>query len=270
METAVHEIWMGVCLLAVSGDGVSKKDIGSGDPAIRRIMDNPDLYRTIHGQEVLFIRKADVEGALDEARHAGRYVFDVVVTSEGGDAGVEERLAEDKRKVLSVTTLRADPALREFVFGKVFDRLKFPVLLFYLVLLLANWFIFSDLSRRSSLVVRESQATARRVKIDREASERTRALIREYDAAPNPDLPLLCDRIGRSVPENATLTVMTMGNGKGGFEVRIKGEAASAGTVMEFARSLKKDGVFADVDVLEISSREGTEKLPFELIAKPK
>ena len=144
MKTEVRDIWRGISLVVVSGDGVTRRRNDPDDPVSRRILSNGSLFRTIQGDDICFVRKEEVESSLERLAKRRIHVLEVYVTDVVDEDKITGIISFVKAEKIRVGNIVRDDRLREFVAGRLFDDLRLPFLATVLILLLANWLVFSS------------------------------------------------------------------------------------------------------------------------------
>lgn len=265
MKTEVRDIWRGISLVVVSGDGVTRRRNDPDDPVSRRILSNGSLFRTIQGDDICFVRKEEVESSLERLAKRRIHVLEVYVTDVVDEDKITGIISFVKAEKIRVGNIVRDDRLREFVAGRLFDDLRLPFLATILILLLANWLVFSSLSGKLAGARAVHNLSVRNEKAASETTERQRLLMSRLNEHVSRDLALRCDKVGASVPEDVRLTSMSAEVVKDINELHVKGEGSSARSVVTFSDALKGCGVFSDVDFVLLDQDRRTGAFVFEL-----
>lgn len=221
-------------VLFVSGDGVGSRIYDASDPIVRRVESSSDLYVSVHDNATMdYVRKSIVDSAVE---NCSTRIIEVVVSRDPEAVDRGKTLMEIRRRRLSLPSLRRDIPLADYLASRLLKRILLPVLLGYLVVLLANFLIHSCLTDRlgelRSASARESVEAKRRSALS-QAQER---LFDEFRTVPRANLSVLSDRIASLLPEDVRLTSMSFANRQAG----VCGEAFSSEAVMGFVDSLRE------------------------------
>lgn len=249
-----------VCVAVVRGADVSVRGISDRDPVLGRIMRNDGLLRTRYADRVCYVAKDPVlalASTLDGIHVAGFVVGD-------GGADVEEAVGSEERRIVSLEGIRGNRPLQRAACGQWFRRLKMPLLLAYLCVLLLNFFCYQSVGRRYEERRRLVEASERRSRTETEVSGRQRKMIGDFLRSSSGRSAFSFDRIAASVPGDVRLTLLSLG-GDGSF--RIKGETADASSVTVFAENLGK--CFGRLRIRSIGRIPGREIYGFELEVRP-
>jgi len=219
-----------VAIVAVTGSDVTVRMISDRDPVLKRIMLNTDLLRTSYADRVCYISRDEVMEIVGSLGNV--HVANIVVGDGNPDMATEVSTIE--KRLLSVDTLRKDRPLLEAVCGQWYRKLRMPMLLFYLGLLIINFIAFSSVGKKYEEKRREVEAFERRSRTEVEATERQKKMVATFLAASSGRTAIGFDKIAASVPDGIRLTLIAIDDD--GF--RIKGEAGDASSVVAFAERL--------------------------------
>ncbi|MDE6872412.1 MAG: hypothetical protein K2O58_02250 [Bacteroidales bacterium] len=256
-------------VLLVTGCSVGSRPYEPSDPIVKRIESNAGLFFTLHGQErICYVRKELLEPAIVELEHSGKKVLDMVMSDSMANEDIKSIVEDVCGRRLSFRSVLSDFSVADCMLSGLFRRLRLPVLLSCLAVLVSNWFVFSYLGDRLD------HASADRNALMMAAMERTKMtaaqkrLVTEYSAVPVVCIASVADAFAVVLPEGVRLSMLSV-NDKGGRHkvsmpvgrpfVIIGGEAVSADAVMSFADSLKfcsRVSAMAMVN-LEKDAREG-------------
>lgn len=219
-----------VAVIAVTGSDVTVRMISDRDPVLGRIMQNADLLRTSYTDRVCYIGKEEVMRAVESI--GGIHIAGIVVGD--GNPDMDSEIETIERGLVSIDKLKKDRPLLEAVCGQWYRKLKMPVLLFYLGLLIINFLTFSSVGKKYEEKRREVEAFERRSRTEVEATERQKKMVNDFLAASSGRTATGFDKIGASVPEGIRLTHISV-EGDG---FRIKGEAGDASSVVDLTERL--------------------------------
>lgn len=244
-----------ICVIVVSGPDVTSRVISDHDPVLRRIMQNEALLKTSYTDRVCYVSKdpvLELIGTIGDIHVAGFVIGD-------GGQDLEETVSSVERKTSSLDKIRADRPLLLSICAQWFGKLKMPLLLFYLCLLLVNFFSYPSIGRKYEERRRLLEASERRSRTETEVTERQRKIIAEYMSLSSHDSAYSFDKIAACVPGEIRLTLISMETGM----FRIKGETADASSVVAFANSLGK--YFKSIKIQSFDKLPGRETNGFEI-----
>ena len=248
-----------VSVVFVTGEAVGCKDYETSNPIVRRIESNTDLYVSVHNDLTIdYIRKSVVDSVLEES---GSKFIDVIVCKNMDLVDVESQVAAVRQRRLSLSALKQDIPLVDHLASRLLKRLLLPVLLVYLSVLLANFFIHSELTERLGEV---RSANARESVEARKRSEVTQAqerLISEYRTIQDIDMSGLSDDMASLLPDDMRLTSLFFNN----MLVEICGDAFSSESVMSFVDALRDKVECEAVNVISLEKDRKEDLFRFEI-----
>lgn len=248
-----------VSVVFVTGEAVGCKDYEISNPIVRRIESNTDLYVSVHNDLTIdYIRKSVVDSVLEES---GSKFIDVIVCKNMDLVDVESQVAAVRQRRLSLSALKQDIPLVDHLASRLLKRLLLPVLLVYLSVLLANFFIHSELTERLGEV---RSANARESVEARKRSEVTQAqerLISEYRTIQDIDMSGLSDDMASLLPDDMRLTSLVFNNA----QVKICGDAFTSETVMSFVNNLRESVECEAVKVISLEKDRKEDLFRFEI-----
>lgn len=248
-----------VSVAFITGEAVGSKEYDASNPIVRRIESNKDLYVSIHDAATIdYVRKSVVDSAMKDS---GCKVIEVVVCKLMDSVDIEAHISTARQRRLSMSALKQDLTLVDYIAGRLLKRLLLPVLLIYLAVLLANFFIHSALTERlgemRSTYARESAEAKKRSEVT-QAQER---LFSEYRAIQDIDMSGLSDDIASLLPDDIRLTSLVFGN----MRVGICGDAFSSETAMSFVDSLRQKIKCESVNVISLEKDRKEDMFRFEI-----
>ena len=244
-----------ICVIAVSGPDVTSRRISDQDPVLRRIMQNDGLLKTSYPDRVCYVSKDSVMGLVESLGDV--HVVGFVVGD--GNPDIEDAISSVEKKATSFEKIKADRPLLLSVCAQWFGRLKMPLLLLYLCLLLINFFCYPSIGRKYEERRRQLEATERRSRTETEVNERQKRMITEYMSLSSHDSAYSFDKIAACVPGDMKLTLISLEAGT----YRIKGETSDASSVVVFADRLEE--YFRTMKIQSFSKIPGRETSGFEI-----
>ena len=246
-------------MLFVTGKSVGCRPNDPADPITRRIECNKDLYTTVSGDGLICYVRKDVVDVVSNS--IGKHVVGVVVYRETDMPDIESEIESICAVRLSFSSLKHDLPLCNALASGLLKKILLPVLLIYLAILLANFFIHSSLTERIGTLRAE---TALRTVAERQRTEITKSqerLFLEYDSVYDLDIAVLADAVASILPDDIRLISL----GFNGADVVTEGEALSADTVLLFAQKLKSDNLFQTVNVVRLEKDMKEDVFKFEI-----
>ena len=243
----------------VTGEAVGCKDYDASNPIVRRIEANKDLYVSVHDAATIdYVRKSVVDSAMKDS---GCKVIEVVVCKSIDSVDIEAHIGAARQRRLSISALKQDMPLVDYLASGLLKRLLLPVLIVYLAVLLANFFVHSELTKKlgemRSTYARES-AEAKKLSEVTQAQER---LFYDYRAIQDVNMSALADDMASLLPDDIRLTSLVFNN----MLVEICGDAFSSEVVMTFVDSLRDKVEYESVNVISLEKDRKEDLFRFEI-----
>lgn len=242
-----------IVILSVFGSDVSSRFCDDSDPVLTRIQRSDDLYWTMYPDKICYVRKAVVESSLNKQK--GTYVAGVAVGEICNEA---EEHAKNILSTIDWKRIAGDSEMLEAVAGCIFHRVLLPVLGFWLVALLFNFFLFSDLDRRVSAMRLSWQESKREAKAEKEATGKQRQMLADYKTMSLPKSSVAIDALASVVPDGIQLTLLSVNSS--GF--RIKGTAKKVSDITEYSSAVNRE--FPLLEIVSIDKPTGTSLYQFD------
>jgi len=242
-----------IVILSVFGSDVSSRSCDDSDPVLTRIQRSDDLYWTMYPDKICYVRKAVVESSLNKQK--GTYVAGVAVGEVCNEA---EEHAKNILSTIDWKRIAGDSEMLEAVAGCIFHRVLLPVLGFWLVALLFNFFLFSDLDRRVSAMRLSWQESKREAKAEKEATGKQRQMLADYKTMSLPKSSVAIDALASVVPDGIQLTLWSVNSS--GF--RIKGTAKKVSDITEYSSAVNRE--FPLLEIVSIDKPTGTSLYQFD------
>lgn len=242
-----------IVILSVFGSDVSSRSCDDSDPVLTRIQRSDDLYWTMYPDKICYVRKTVVESSLNKQK--GTYVAGVAVGEVCNEA---EEHAKNILSTIDWKRIAGDSEMLEAVAGCIFHRVLLPVLGFWLVALLFNFFLFSDLDRRVSAMRLSWQESKREAKAEKEATGKQRQMLADYKTMSLPKSSVAIDALASVVPDGIQLTLLSVNSS--GF--RIKGTAKEVSDITEYSSAVNRE--FPLLEIVSIDKPTGTSLYQFD------
>lgn len=242
-----------IVILSVFGSDVSSRSCDDSDPVLTRIQRSDDLYWTMYPDKICYVRKAVVESSLNKQK--GTYVAGVAVGEVCNEA---EEHAKNILSTIDWKRIAGDSEMLEAVAGCIFHRVLLPVLGFWLVALLFNFFLFSDLDRRVSAMRLSWQESKREAKAEMEATGKQRQILADYKTLSLPKSSVAIDALASVVPDGIQLTLLSVNSS--GF--RIKGTAKEVSDITEYSSAVNRE--LPLLEIVSIDKPTGTSLYQFD------
>lgn len=242
-----------IVILSVFGSDVSSRSCDDSDPVLTRIQRSDDLYWTMYPDKICYVRKAVVESSLNKQK--GTYVAGVAVGEVCNEA---EEHAKNILSTIDWKRIAGDSEMLEAVAGCIFHRVLLPVLGFWLVALLFNFFLFPDLDRRVSAMRLSWQESKREAKAEKEATGKQRQMLADYKTMSLPKSSVAIDALASVVPDGIQLTLLSVNSS--GF--RIKGTAKEVSDITEYSSAVNRE--FPLLEIVSIDKPTGTSLYQFD------
>lgn len=207
----------------------------------------------MYPDKICYVRKAVVESSLNKQK--GTYVAGVAVGEVCNEA---EEHAKNILSTIDWKRIAGDSEMLEAVAGCIFHRVLLPVLGFWLVALLFNFFLFSDLDRRVSAMRLSWQESKREAKAEKEATGKQRQMLADYKTMSLPKSSVAIDALASVVPDGIQLTLLSVNSS--GF--RIKGTAKEVSDITEYSSAVNRE--FPLLEIVSIDKPTGTSLYQFD------
>ena len=207
----------------------------------------------MYPDKICYVRKAVVESSLNKQK--GTYVAGVAVGEVRNEA---EEHAKNILSTIDWKRIAGDSEMLEAVAGCIFHRVLLPVLGFWLVALLFNFFLFSDLDRRVSAMRLSWQESKREAKAEKEATGKQRQMLADYKTMSLPKSSVAIDALASVVPDGIQLTLLSVNSS--GF--RIKGTAKEVSDITEYSSAVNRE--FPLLEIVSIDKPTGTSLYQFD------
>lgn len=248
-----------VSVAFITGEAVGSKEYDASNPIVRRIESNKDLYVSVHDAATIdYVRKSVVDSAMMDS---GCKVIEVVVCKSIDSVDIEAHISTARQRRLSMSALRQDMSLVDYLASILLRLLLLPVLVVYLAVLLANFIVHSELTERlgemRSTYARESAEAKKRSEMT-QAQER---LFADYRVIQDVNMSGLADDIATLLPDDIRLTSLVFNN----MLVEICGEAFSSESVMSFVDALRDKVECEAVNVISLEKDRKEDLFRFEI-----
>lgn len=242
-----------ILVMSVFGSDVSSRSCDDSDPVLTRIQRSDDLYWTMYPDKICYVRKAVVESSLKDRK--GSFVAGVAVGETHYEA---DEQAKNMLSAIDWKRIAGDSEMLEAVAGCIFHRVLLPVLGFWLVALLFNFFLFSDLDRRVSAMRLSWQESKREAKAEKEATGKQRQMLADYKTMSLPKSSVAIDALASVVPDGIQLTLLSVNSS--GF--RIKGTAKEVSDITEYSSAVNRE--LPLLEIVSIDKPTGTSLYQFD------
>lgn len=242
-----------IVVMSVFGTDVSSRAGDDSDPILSRIERSNDLYWTRFPDKICYVRKTVVESSLKDRK--GSFVAGEAVGETHYEA---DEQAKNMLSAIDWKRIAGDSEMLEAVAGCIFHRVLLPVLGFWLVALLFNFFLFSDLDRRVSAMRLSWQESKREAKAEKEATGKQRQMLADYKTMSLPKSSVAIDALASVVPDGIQLTLLSVNSS--GF--RIKGTAKKVSDITEYSSAVNRE--FPLLEIVSIDKPTGTSLYQFD------
>ncbi len=242
-----------IVILSVFGSDVSSRACDDLDPVLSRIERSKDLYWTRYSDKICYVRKSVVEPSPNDRK--GPYVAGVAVGETHYEA---EEQAKNMLSAIDWKRIVKEPDMLEAVTNRIFRRALLPVLVFWLVALLCNFFLFSSLDRSVNAMRLSQQESRREAKAEMEVTGKQRQMLADYKAMSLPKSSVDIDALASVVPDGIQLTLLSVNSA--GF--RIKGTAKDVSDITEYSSLIHRK--FPLLEIASIDRPSGTSLYQFD------
>lgn len=266
----------GLMFLVVTGAAVGSRVLDRSKPIVRRIIDNPELLLSEHadGMRIDYVRRSlpdDVRAGLERS---GQFVAGTVVTADLGSIDIDAEAEAARRRSLSFGALKSDAALRDFLAARLFRKLLLPLLLFWLAVLAANFWVSTSLTEKLAERRTLSYETGRSARLLSEKNSARSRLVAEYESTARLEASVWSDAIASALPDGMRLTEILLNEPKSRRKaavpddrvlISLKGEILNPETVAAFSENLKHVAGFPEIEVIGLNRAGGEDFSTFEI-----
>ena len=236
-----------VGIVRIAGPDVMVRALADSDPVLGRILKNENLLRTVYEGHVCYVPKQPVEGIINSWKDV--YIAGYVVWD--GTSDTDAAIADATRNVP-----------RNVACQQWYRRLRLPVLITYLAILLANVLYFPSINRRCEERRRQTEASQRQNRVQTAVTERQKQLIHDFPGTSAEGMSYSFDKMAAAVPSGVRLVLLSAS--QDGF--CIKGETTEITSVLSYVKNLEAD--FGDARLRAFDKVPGKEVMRFELQVK--
>lgn len=266
----------GLVLLVVTGAAVGSRELDRSNPIVRRIVDNPELISSEHadGTRIDYIRRTLPDDVRVGLERSGQFVVGTVVTADLDSLDIDAEAETVMRRCLSFRALKSDAALRDFLAARLFRKLLLPVLLFWLVVLAANFFVGSSLTEKLAERQALSYETGRSARLLTEKNSARSRLVAEYESTARLEASVWSDAIASALPDGMRLTEILLNEPKSRRKaavpddrvfISLKGDTLNPETVSAFSENLKHIAGFSRIEVVGLNRARNEDFSTFEI-----
>lgn len=264
-----------LCVLIVTGETVGSRNYDISDSIVNRIISNEDLYISIHGEDSIdYIRKSIVDLAICELNCR---VIGVVVCRDIASVNITEEVDLIRKRKLSLLNLKSDLPLLNYLILGLLKKISLPLLLFYFIILIANFIFHSSLTEKLTdirfISAKESVAVKKYVEI----TQAQQKLYNEYLRIPSIDIVVASDKIASCIPKCVRLETMVFNEPKtrkrysvpdNQSVLMLSGFSVTAEDIMGFIDILKNELNFSKVNIIKLENniKKGLFQFELELI----
>ncbi len=266
----------GLMFLVVTGAAVGSRELDRSNPIVRRIIDNPELLSSEHadGTRIDYVRRTlpdDVRAGLERS---GQFVAGTVVTADLGSIDIDAEADAARRRSLSFSALKSDAALRDFLAARLFRKLLLPLLLFWLAVLAANFWVSTSLTEKLAERQSLSYETGRSARLLSEKNSARSRLVAEYESTARLEASVWSDAIASALPDGMRLTEILLNEPKSRRKaavpddrvlISLKGETLNPATVAAFSESMKHIAGFSGIEVVGLNRAGNEDFSTFEI-----
>ncbi len=261
----------GITVLVIVGSDVLERRLHVGDPLLARIHTSPDILyseKYIDGSyvNVSFIKKESADKIMSMLKDLGYVIIGIIVMKSPEGNELHAEVSKITAKNMKLKVLVHDPFLANAICGVVYRRLRIPLLLFFLGVLLVNWFAFSSLAGKVQIAKANAEQATVQSKHIETVNLQQREMLEKLMSVPIFSSAELLDAIGEKVPDGVMLTemdIITAGDGKNILGktmqlLKIKGTASSE-NLMKFIAVLKSSPRFSGLSLVSYGSSKRAE-----------
>lgn len=267
----------GLVLLAVTGAAVGSRELDRSNPIVRRIVDNPELLSSEHadGTRIDYVRSSLLDDVRAGLERSGQFVMGIVVTADLDSLDIGAEAETVRRRSLSFSALKSDAALRDFLASRLFRKLLQPLLLFWLAVLAANFWVSTSLTEKLAERQALSYESGRSARLLSEKNSAVSKLVADYEGIAHIEQPSAwSDAVASAIPDGMRLTEILINEPKSRRKnvvpddcvfISLKGETLNPATVAAFSESMKHIAGFSGIEVVGLNRAKNEDFSTFEV-----
>jgi hypothetical protein len=272
-----------MAVVAVSGEKVLTKRYKVGDVAIKRVTENLELLWHVEPVlgteevEVSFVKRELTAELFNLLEKHHIHLLQVMLSREKADQ--ERSLAAALKETESLTAIRQVKGRLNLLCDTAYFHLRLPVLGFFLLLLLGNFFVNDAFVKEYNEQQRAWNVGQRKSREIAEKQTKYGKIEAEYARIPRVSFARLSDRIASYVPTGMLFDELSIfpPTGSGSIvsrkqevqlrygTIRVKGETEVPGCVTLFTHYLERDPLFKKVEVVSLDRPKNSSSYHFEI-----
>lgn len=271
-------------IILAGGYGVISKNIENSGDIVQQVVADPEKFMWSYsggGERLIFVKREQLAGALENIVGKG---FKTVAAScfdirtKETEAAVADAAEEYYSRMATLRNVCRPGAAGSAMAQMLFHKLKMPVLVAVLLILVANALIGPRIGTKLAAQRQEVAALERSFGKQSESDRNRQRVLSEFGVKLPDRYAVICDKAGSAVPGNVVLTQLAvqpltkaMEQGRKPLfaerSVVIRGEAAGPDDVSTFARSLGETGSFREIHLTSIDKDRESGKTIFRIDA---
>ncbi len=249
----------GIVVLSVSGSEVTSRQIGDNDPFMSRLKMSGSLMWTEYNDHVCYIPSAALEPV--KTQLVDCYISGIVIgATEEESRGVARRLREEFSDVKKMVSSKP---LCEFLMRSLYRKIRLPVLLFWLLVLVANFIVSSHIGEELNVeqqLKRQSEAQHRN---HHEIVTQKEKMIADYQGLILPKSSVAFDRIASLMPDGVRLYLMERTKE---HAIKVSGSASDVSKILLYSELLK--GISNTVEIKSLEARINDSNYYFDFLIR--
>lgn len=272
-------------ILLITGEEVVEKRLKKSDNSIEKITENNDLIWNLYSHEdseeqtISFLRKEFIKDLSESFVRNKIYVLEEwICKNENPDR--EKLISDFYKKQFKLTDVRKNPLRANMLSLVAYYKLRLPMLLFFFIVLFANFLLNSRIRREYDEVQNELYLNQRKNRQQKDDQKKQGRIQAQYQSIPDRSLALIADRIASYIPPMILLNSLVVspleGTGSNLVSrnkelkfnhnfISIKGETEVPGGVSLLTQCLDSDHLFSSVKIQSLVKENDSSLFTFEL-----
>ncbi|MPM01010.1 hypothetical protein SDC9_47247 [bioreactor metagenome] len=263
-DSAINKQCKTPIIIVISGDKVLDKIVDNSNSTsnLERIIGNPELlyYLNEDSSKISFIRKAELDNHLSKVvNNKKNIVIKTIVTKTFESYNINQFVNDS----FNYSSFNMSGEKVELYFKIIYNKIFLPTLLFVLILLIANMFVFASYNNKIQIQATEKNALSSKLQQISEENVEDAGLGFPMVKTNKIRNSLIVSEIAKIIPSQITLTKLVLSPtleendraNKLSYQdkvIQISGTSESATAISNFSQNLSKLAFFESIKIKSI------------------
>ena len=276
-DSAINKQCKTPIIIVISGDKVLDKIVDNSNSTsnLERIIGNPELlyYLNKDSSKISFIRKAELDNHLSKVvNNKKNIVIKTIVTKTFESYNINQFVNDS----FNYSSFNMSGEKVELYFKIIYNKIFLPTLLFILILLIANMFVFASYNNKIQIQATEKNALSSKLQQISEENIEDAGLGFPMVKTNKIRNSLIVSEIAKIIPSQITLTKLVLSPtleendraNKLSYQdkvIQISGTSESATAISNFSQNLSKLAFFESIKIKSIIYNEDKNLYEFDV-----